>query len=646
MENDWMIDEDEMREEVSPSKEETSDRTLKRVYPTQPGYKRYMMLRAIKNPRWFRIADAISDRLERTHRYTEWKNATCGGKQGVLSMYIDQECSGSLRGIACPRPVRFLYSERTETVKLGCCGPRCPVTVYTVDWGRDGTCTLCREPTVQTETQETPVPQVQTERDEPDSMMEAAQSSGLKLALALRRFVGDEPQNVFDGKQWWYYEPTEHMWKVDMSNTHIQVEVTKIAETHFKAWIRGLGVGASVHEKTDIVNKLLHNMDTRLFRERLVKDCASTFLDPKFRNRLNSQKHLIVCKNGVFDLKRQEFRPGRPSDYCSMSTHRTFRSQRVDKISMGCVKFLLDLFDRGNENDTEQVMECMLQAAAWHLGGGTYTKFFVWVGEGANGKSKFASLFRLSFGDYVGNLPTQLVTQKRMDPGKACPELDRFGDKRLGYISEPAQNETLNMGIIKELTGGDAMFNRGLYSDGSEKTYTFQINLLSNECPNITGRTEGDWRRIELCHFLSKFCANPDPRNPFEKHMDPDLDEKLDYWADSFMSFMLTEVYPRCAPHLKIPDCMRQAHTQYREEEDIFHNFFKERAVKTSTTLDRISWTNWYNMFEESVRRSIGRQNMPKKKVAKDAFEKCFGAKLHKGEWVGWQMPGNCTAAF
>ena len=63
----------------------------------------------------------------------------------------------------------------------------------------------------------------------------------------------------------------------------------------------------------------------------------------------------------------------------------------------------------------------MPKPCAWHLGGGTYNKLSVWVGEGANGKSKLTSLFRLSFGDYVCNLPTQLITKKTGRLRKAPP---------------------------------------------------------------------------------------------------------------------------------------------------------------------------------------------------------------------------------
>ena len=54
------------------------------------------------------------------------------------------------------------------------------------------------------------------------------------------------------------------------------------------------------------------------------------------------------------------------------------------------------------------------------------------------------------------------------------------------FISEPSHNETLNLGIVKEITGGDAMFTRGLYEEGQEIQCRFTPVLLCNVLPNVT----------------------------------------------------------------------------------------------------------------------------------------------------------------
>ena len=78
-----------------------------------------------------------------------------------------------------------------------------------------------------------------------------------------------------------------------------------------------------------------------------------------------------------------------------------------------------------------------------------------------------------ALGDYCITIPVSVFTQKRIEYGRACPELQRTKGRRVVFISEPSHNETLNLGIIKEVTGGDAMYTRGLYEDGGEMQYEY-----------------------------------------------------------------------------------------------------------------------------------------------------------------------------
>ena len=122
----------------------------------------------------------------------------------------------------------------------------------------------------------------------------------------------------------------------------------------------------------------------------------------------------------------------------------------------------------------DEIIDMMMSAMCKSLHGCTQlNKFFLWVGCGSNGKSKLASLFRLALGDYSIAIPVTVFTQKRIEYGKACPELQRTQGRRVVFISEPSHNETLNLGIVKEVTGGDSMYTRGLYEDGGEMQYVF-----------------------------------------------------------------------------------------------------------------------------------------------------------------------------
>jgi phage/plasmid-associated DNA primase len=227
-----------------------------------------------------------------------------------------------------------------------------------------------------------------------------------------------------------------------------------------------------------VLEKLIADVNKRNFRDTLVKDCAITFYDPIFLRSLNTKTHLVACKNGVYDLTAAEFRSGKPSDYLTFTTHRNFVTGMLSPhesisrpyltIMRECAAFIKDVLVE------DAVIDMMLAALCMSMHGETTLhKFFLWVGCGSNGKSKLANLFRAALGDYSITIPVTVFTQKRIEYGRACPELQRTKGRRVVFISEPSHNETLNLGIVKEVTGGDAMYTRGLYEDGGEMQYVF-----------------------------------------------------------------------------------------------------------------------------------------------------------------------------
>ena len=138
-----------------------------------------------------------------------------------------------------------------------------------------------------------------------------------------------------------------------------------------------------------------------------------------------------------------------------------------------CAQFIKDVLV------DDEVIDMLISATCMSLHGDTQLhKLFLWVGCGSNGKSKLASLFRMALGDLSVTIPVTVFTQKRIEYGKACPELQHTKGQRVVFISEPSHNETLNLGIVKEVTGGDAMFTHGLYEEGGEIQYVFFITHM------------------------------------------------------------------------------------------------------------------------------------------------------------------------
>jgi putative DNA primase/helicase len=80
-------------------------------------------------------------------------------------------------------------------------------------------------------------------------------------------------------------------------------------------------------------------------------------------------------------------------------------------------------------------------------------------------------------------------------------------------MQEPSKGVKLNEGIMKELTGGDPIQARGLYSESEIFEPQFSLVVCTNNLFDIESNDDGTWRRIRKCDFLSKFIDEGESYN-------------------------------------------------------------------------------------------------------------------------------------
>ena len=68
----------------------------------------------------------------------------------------------------------------------------------------------------------------------------------------------------------------------------------------------------------------------------------------------------------------------------------------------------------------------------------------------------------------------------------ATPEMERTKGKRFVYMQEPEQEQSINVGLMKELTGNDKIIENVHYSK-SPLSFSpqFKMLLMCNDLPNI-----------------------------------------------------------------------------------------------------------------------------------------------------------------
>jgi phage/plasmid-associated DNA primase len=148
-----------------------------------------------------------------------------------------------------------------------------------------------------------------------------------------------------------------------------------------------------------------------------------------------------------------------------------------------------------------------------------------------------------ALGEYKGTVPITLITQKRNSIGSTSSEIVQLMGTRYAVMQEPSKGDTINEGIMKEITGGDPIQGRALFKDAVTFIPQFKLVVCTNVLFDIKSNDDGIWRRIRVCDFMSKFTDNPYTNDKFPKDNFP---YQLEIDEESY----LLEIYHLCMDYL------------------------------------------------------------------------------------------------
>lgn len=452
-------------------------------------------------------------------------------------------------------------------------------------------------------------------------------------------------------KQNYWYEFRTHRW-VPCEAAHtlrskLSTEVTKkylmiAGQLNIKAANED---DAEIREKLTEKSKKLMEISNKLkdgpFKENILKECRDLFYVEKFEDKLDSKVSLIAFENGIYDLETMEFREGRPEDYISFSTGINYHPYDKDsQFSKEINEFLSKVLTKTH------IREYVLLLFASFLNGGIKEeRFNIWTGVGANGKSKLVDLFEQAFGDYCCKLPITLLTQKRAASNAATSELARTKGKRFACLQEPSEDEKLNVGLMKELTGGDKIQARAIYKEPIEFKPQFKMILTCNNLPTVPSDDGGTWRRIRVVEFTSRFCDNPAKDNEFL--IDTEISNKFALWKEQFMG-LLIEYYKKYIENgITEPDEVLKCTKEYQKNNDLFIEFIENECEKCEE--ESLSYNDALYAYKAWCKENnVPSQNLRKKDFIK-ILSKVLGAAVivNRNEfWKGWRIKTNSINNF
>ena len=238
----------------------------------------------------------------------------------------------------------------------------------------------------------------------------------------------------------------------------------------------------------------------------------------------------------------------------------------------------------------------------------------------------------------------------------------RARGKRLCAFSEIAKTETLNIRVLKLLSGGDDFPARGLYSNDMEDIKpTHTIVMQCNELPHIPGHDNATWNRVRVIDYQSKFVIPKDlkkfpvPESEEEQfelkrfNADLGLERKLPDLAPGMLWYLFERYKSVKIRGLTEPEIVTESTSKYRQTNDMYMRFEQEKIVKDSDSSEEASeepnflpFTELFNEFTDWYRDEnelSAKESKISKTTFKNEFTKKWGApvKLKNSRVLGWQ---------
>lgn len=460
-----------------------------------------------------------------------------------------------------------------------------------------------------------------------------------------------------DAKRNKWYEFRDHRWRSTDDAISLRRLLIDEVKGIYEEMTKEIGNnrGGDEDSRSESMIKACHNivksLGTERFHRKLVDMCKLFMYDGNFYKRLNENRSVWVCENGVLDLDLGIFREGRPDDYMSLSSGISYTNMNDDDDDVRDVREFLRKF-----LPNTSIRDYILSILATAMRGGNYhKKFLMFTGTfGNNGKSKFFQLLELVFGEYSIKFPRDMFVGKNNGSASARPELARARGRRLASVQEIAKHETINIGVIKELTGMDTFFTRGLYEEGGEVKPMFTLMMQLNEIPKIPGHDKATFNRLRKIDCVTVFDASA-PKSAEEQrkknHYFPDIsiEEKLPSMAPALLwiLFQIIRKTPKDTT-LDEPPQVIESTEEFRTQNDVYMEFIKERLVKDIEGVEissMLSVNTAYSDFKDWYLECYGKVERISKIVFRNELSKHIGGVPNeRAKWVGWRLNMNVTS--
>ena len=294
------------------------------------------------------------------------------------------------------------------------------------------------------------------------------------------------------------------------------------------------------------------------------------------------QKYNIHFKNGVYDIKKREFRKRCYEDY--ITQYLDYDYIEYDKIEAEIHNYVKDFFKKIQPNEIER--RFTLSYLAYCITGNTGAQVFkVNIGYlASNGKSTEVKIHEKSFPIYTCKLNKETFNKNNTKKHKYIYKC-LHNPIRLSYIEELDQS-LLDADFLKDWVDGNKISNEILYGTCEERGLQAKLMTFSNKDFIIEG-DEGIYRRGKLQFYESKFeddIEDDYKHHRYKKVLNFESNFDKEEYKNAYFHLLLKHV-----DKLEIPKDAEKNFKDIVDENDDLKSEIEENFIITRNENDKIS---------------------------------------------------------
>ena len=286
----------------------------------------------------------------------------------------------------------------------------------------------------------------------------------------------------------WYVSTPSGIWERSKDTPKCLLsDITQTITKDIKHYGRQIDITSRAEEDEErlkLIRKFEFQIGCAGFVEGAVKFISNDYIHPELEKMMDENRHLFAFKNKVVDLRTGEVRDIRPTDYICINTGYDYPEVVDAKATKKIKEILWSIWE-----DQETIDYVMKTIALCLCGVRTHEEFYIWTGNGGNGKGILALFVELAFGGkegYYHPVPPAILTKPSEGKNAHNESLATAKGKRVMMASEPDEKDHIQMSAMKEMTGGENITARAPY--GLNITFKLQcgITIQANTIPKLS----------------------------------------------------------------------------------------------------------------------------------------------------------------